>query len=66
MIFKGYFNQIYTVEEISINQLEDLLAQQSKEKLIKNTQAKEDINQLLNGTYSYRGNLNRKGRPFNF
>ncbi len=58
MIFSGYFNHAYTVEELSFKQAEWLLAQQA----IEESEANESARQILNGCYSYRSSLDKKNR----
>jgi len=56
MIFPGYFNHTYTVEEISTEKAKYLLAQQ----LIEKSEFCENTEQLFITKHSYRSNLNFK------
>lgn len=57
MIFDEYFNDAYTVKEISLKQVQSVLDDRPEE----DDEAVEMIKQFLNGCYSYRshGESNR-------
>jgi len=49
MIFEGYFNNAYTVKELSLSQAEAIFKQSAED-----SESLESLEQLINNSYSYR------------